>query len=65
MTREIFLHVYLSPSGQWSGRLLESVGGIAGCASPADVIEAARDQYPEIDFQLSDNITITETPTMR
>lgn len=36
------LRIYRAPSGEWAGRIYEEVGGIAGCTSPDEVIEAAR-----------------------
>ena len=42
-----YLHVYLAPSGQWSGKVLEEVAGIAGCECPRDVLLAAREQFPD------------------
>lgn len=47
MTR--YLHVYRTPSGQWSGKVLEEVAGIAGCEHPVDVLLAAREQFPGIE----------------
>lgn len=47
MTR--YLHVYRAPSGQWSGKVLEEVAGIAGCENPVDVLHQARDQFPGIE----------------
>ena len=46
MTR--YLHVYRAPSGQWSGKVLEEVAGIAGCEHPEDVLLAAREQFPDV-----------------
>jgi hypothetical protein len=42
----LVLEIYLAPSGQWSGRVIqdgEEVGGCAGCSSPAEVEEAVRE----------------------
>jgi hypothetical protein len=44
-----YLHVYRAPSGQWAGKVLEEVAGIAGCESPLDVLLAAREQWPGIE----------------
>lgn len=44
-----YLHVYLAPSGQWSGKVLEEVAGIAGCAHPVSVLDAALEQFPDIE----------------
>lgn len=44
-----YLHVYLNPAGQWSGKVLEEVAGIAGCAHPAEVMEAALERFPNIE----------------
>ncbi|WP_232528656.1 hypothetical protein [Stenotrophomonas acidaminiphila] len=43
-----YLHVYRAPSGQWSGKVLEEVAGIAGCKYPAEVVGEARDRYPDV-----------------
>lgn len=40
------LHIYIAPSGQYAGRLLQDdqeVFGVAGCDTPEDVEEAACD----------------------
>lgn len=44
-----YLHVYRAPSGQWAGKVLEEIAGIAGCESPAEVLEAALEQFPDIE----------------
>jgi len=44
-----YLHVYLAPSGQWSGIILDESARIAGCASPEEVWAAAQEQFPEIE----------------
>lgn len=46
MTR--YLHVYRAPSGQWSGKVLEEVAGIAGCSHPIDVLDEAVERFPDI-----------------
>lgn len=43
-----YLHVYRAPSGQWSGKVLEEVAGLAGHAYPVEVVIAARGQFPGI-----------------
>lgn len=49
----ITLRIYRAPSGQWSGKLIDSageeVGGIAGCNSAQDVEQKAYDSgiYPD------------------
>lgn len=43
-----YLHVYLAPSGQWAGKVLEEVAGIGGCTYPVDVLSAAAEQFPGI-----------------
>lgn len=46
------LKIYLAPSGQWAGIVLENgdeIARIAGCESPEDVEAAAVDQWPEIE----------------
>jgi hypothetical protein len=46
---ETVLNVYLAPSGQWSGVILEDgdeVARIAGCSSPGEVEEQAYEQFP-------------------
>ncbi|MCL4825251.1 MAG: hypothetical protein KJZ57_13640 [Anaerolineales bacterium] len=43
-----YLHVYRAPSGQWSGKVLEEVAGIAGCEHPVEVLESALEQYAGI-----------------
>ena len=40
-----YLHVYRAPSGEWSGKVLEEVAGVAGCEGEADVWEAASEQF--------------------
>lgn len=43
---KIILRVYLAPSGQWSGALLDGdveIAGIGGCSSPEEVEESAYD----------------------
>lgn len=42
----MYVYVYRAPSGQWSGKLLEEVGGVAGCDSREEALAALRDQYP-------------------
>lgn len=44
-----YLHVYRAASGQWSGKILEEVAGIAGCLHPSEVLEEAHDRYPDIE----------------
>ncbi|PLJ29899.1 hypothetical protein [Klebsiella quasipneumoniae] len=44
-----YLHVYRAPSGQWSGKVLEEVAGIAGCEHPVEVLESALEQYEGIE----------------
>jgi hypothetical protein len=52
MSDAITLRIYRAPSGQWSGKLIDStgeeIGGIAGCDSAEDVEQTAydRDIYP-------------------
>lgn len=41
-----YLHVYLAPSGQWSGIIMTEDARIAGCASPDEVWAAAQEQFP-------------------
>jgi hypothetical protein len=39
----LVLEIYLAPSGQWSGRVMqdgEEIFGCAGCSSPDEVREA-------------------------
>lgn len=43
-----YLHVYRAPSGQWSGKVLEEVAGIAGCKCLADVVGEARSRYKDV-----------------
>jgi len=48
----ITLTVYLAPSGQWSGKICqgsEEIAGIAGCASAAEVEEAAAEMGYDIE----------------
>lgn len=40
-----YLHTYRAPSGEWSGKVLEEVAGVAGCEDEADVWEAASEQF--------------------
>jgi hypothetical protein len=44
-----YLHVYRAPSGQWAGKVLEEIAGIAGCQNPVEVLEAALEQFPGIE----------------
>lgn len=44
-----YLHVYRAPSGQWSGKVLEEIAGIAGCSHPVEVLDAALEQYEGIE----------------
>lgn len=44
-----YLHVYRAASGQWSGKILEEVAGIAGCEYPAEVLEEALERWPDIE----------------
>lgn len=46
-----YLHVYLAPSGQWSGIILTEEARIAGCASPDEVWAAAQEQFPLDDLE--------------
>lgn len=47
MTR--YLHVYRAPSGQWSGKVLEEVAGIAGCESTFAVVDEAYERFPDVE----------------
>jgi hypothetical protein len=41
----LVLEIFLAPSGQWSGRVIEDgveVGGCAGCSSPQEVEEGVK-----------------------
>ena len=43
---KIILRIYRAPSLQWSGSLFDGeqeIGGVAGCASPEEVEQAAYD----------------------
>lgn len=44
-----YLHVYLAPSRQWSGKVLEEVAGIAGCSSSFAVEDEAYERFPDIE----------------
>ncbi|CEE28341.1 MULTISPECIES: hypothetical protein [Xanthomonas] len=44
-----YLHVYRTPSGQWSEKVLEEVAGIAGCEHPVEVLESALEQFEGIE----------------
>ncbi len=44
-----YLHVYRAESGQWSGKVLEEVAGIAGCEHPVEVLESALEQFEGIE----------------
>ncbi|MGF7001249.1 hypothetical protein [Paraburkholderia sp. GAS32] len=54
MSDAITLRIYRAPSGQWSGKLVDStgeeIGGIAGCESSQDVEQKAYDSgiYPDL-----------------
>lgn len=48
---KIILRIYNAASGQWSGKFIADgleIGGIAGCASSAEVEQSARDQGYDI-----------------
>lgn len=47
MTR--YLHIYRGPSGQWSGKVLKEVAGIAGCESTFAVVDEAYERFPDIE----------------
>lgn len=42
----IYVHAYKTPAGQYSGRLLREIGGIAGCNDPIDLLDEAALQFP-------------------
>lgn len=48
---KITLHIYLAASGQWAGKFISEgleIGGIAGCSSPDEVEQEARNQGYDI-----------------
>lgn len=48
------LRIYQAPSGQWSGTVFdagEEIADIADCASPGEVEDTARDQFPDIEIE--------------
>lgn len=48
----VTLTVYLVPSGQWSGKIYrdaEEIAGIAGCATAAEVEDAAAEMGYDIE----------------
>ena len=50
---KIVLQIYLAASGQWAGKFISEdleIGGIAGCASPDEVEQEARNQGYDIVF---------------
>jgi hypothetical protein len=61
MNRDLYLHVYKAPSGQWSAKVLETVAAIAGCESPEEAIEAAREQFPDIAFLPGDSSVVANS----
>lgn len=48
---ELTLQIYHAPSGQWSGVVSEGsneLARLAGCASPRETADTAREQFPSI-----------------
>jgi hypothetical protein len=44
-----YVHAYQAPSGQWSGKVLVEIAGVAGCESAIDVMLALQELYPDIE----------------
>lgn len=44
----LYLHIYRTESGQWAGKILEEVAGLAGFDNPLDMAEAALEEFPDI-----------------